>query len=760
MTGRLPWSLRRHPHWIHWRQDKNGQKIPLRPTKNGGRISPTDLGAAVLYDEARSALSERDTGFQDQAIMGTAGLGILLSQEEGLVGVDMDSTREWRKDAKRVLELFGNRAWREKSPSGNGLHLLMRGVLPEGCRTRSQDFFAGRMEVYQRDRFLTVTGEGNGQMVGDASKALGKLVRGDLGLGSLIGQSETSPAEIQRVKSDLPDEDVLFEMAGMADQGLPGAETFMRIHREGVDGESDRSSSVHSAVSSLATVTKCPDQIRRILDTGEIGNTWLAGGRKKLDRWLNQELNRIIGRRMETEAVREQEENGLDEDEAGDDEPTERAQVRNDALQRYVLIKPQSRIWDAWTGTEYSVDTLNTAWLHVCRGGRGDPELANWLVRQQELTRVDGQTWIPCLWDAKRCMTLEDRIQPHDGKRLLNTWRGFPLTPIEGCVQAWLDLLEHLFSDPEERQCVLERIAFDVQKPDHKCNWHIVVIGVPDAGKDSLLAPMGRIYGRAFSTIGNEAVKSSYDDGLAKRKIVQVNEVRGLSGEALEKIKRQCATHAGGWEILNIKSEPQIEHPNIWSFYFLTNHEDAMRVERNERRFFVVKAENVMPEDLRERYYHWLDKEDGSQKLLWHLMHNVDLSDFEPAKVPFKTEAFWRMTEDSKSPSEHDLDEITDKGWHGFSEGLVDIKRVADAIKRNGQFCRVIDVKKHIQLMGWRRLDNIETGRKMVNNKRQRISRYLYAPEDSSLHGLEGPKLYDAVQKTQMGSEGFLDEED
>jgi primase-polymerase (primpol)-like protein len=81
------------------------------------------------------------------------GIGIALAPP--FWGADLDKCRDpetaiieaWAWDIIRELD-----SYTEASPSGTGVHIIGRGVLPSGGRRR------GRVEVYQTGRFLTFTG--------------------------------------------------------------------------------------------------------------------------------------------------------------------------------------------------------------------------------------------------------------------------------------------------------------------------------------------------------------------------------------------------------------------------------------------------------------------------------------------------------------------------------------------------------------------------------------------------------------------------
>jgi primase-polymerase (primpol)-like protein len=81
------------------------------------------------------------------------GVGIVLG--EGLVGIDLDRCRDvqtgdiepWASEIIHSLD-----SYTEVSPSGSGVHILVRGTLPPGGRRK------GNIEMYPDGRYFTVTG--------------------------------------------------------------------------------------------------------------------------------------------------------------------------------------------------------------------------------------------------------------------------------------------------------------------------------------------------------------------------------------------------------------------------------------------------------------------------------------------------------------------------------------------------------------------------------------------------------------------------
>jgi hypothetical protein len=141
-------SMKDLRQWLCWRaEERDGKptKIPYSPL-TGARASSTDPETWTTYTEAVSACKERGYG----------GIGFVFTPEDDLCGVDLDGcldpeTGEIETWAWEIVEELDS--YTEISPSGTGVHILVKGELSEG-RNRK-----GRFEAYDRGRYFTVTGK-------------------------------------------------------------------------------------------------------------------------------------------------------------------------------------------------------------------------------------------------------------------------------------------------------------------------------------------------------------------------------------------------------------------------------------------------------------------------------------------------------------------------------------------------------------------------------------------------------------------------
>jgi hypothetical protein len=149
----IPTEIRDIPHWVNWRiESRNGKssKPPVNPRtgKNAKINDPstwTDLKTA-LY----SAADKR-----------SARVGFVFTKEGGIIGIDLDHCRnvetgEFQLWAQIIIDSM--QSYTEISPSGDGVHILIRGSMPPNSSNTKGMHNGGKIEIYDDKRYFTVTG--------------------------------------------------------------------------------------------------------------------------------------------------------------------------------------------------------------------------------------------------------------------------------------------------------------------------------------------------------------------------------------------------------------------------------------------------------------------------------------------------------------------------------------------------------------------------------------------------------------------------
>ena len=138
----LPIELKNYSQWLLWRSVTRDGKITKLPYSATGSIaSVTDKQTWSSYETIDAASKKLDLG-----------LGFVLTDNDPFAFIDLDDPKGDPTIIARqmkIAEAFDS--YSEISPSGTGLHIIVKGAVPKG---RKRD----KVEIYSTRRYMTVTG--------------------------------------------------------------------------------------------------------------------------------------------------------------------------------------------------------------------------------------------------------------------------------------------------------------------------------------------------------------------------------------------------------------------------------------------------------------------------------------------------------------------------------------------------------------------------------------------------------------------------
>lgn len=145
MLTNLPMELRQYKQFVCWKyEDFDGTKptkVPYNPVSGW----PAKVNEPMTWHDFDTCVNAVAAGKYD-------GVGFVLTENDPFTFIDLDDTEgdaDLLNTQMKIFEAFDSYA--EISPSGKGLHIIVKGSVPSG-RKRS------KIEVYSDLRFMTVTG--------------------------------------------------------------------------------------------------------------------------------------------------------------------------------------------------------------------------------------------------------------------------------------------------------------------------------------------------------------------------------------------------------------------------------------------------------------------------------------------------------------------------------------------------------------------------------------------------------------------------
>jgi primase-polymerase (primpol)-like protein len=221
----IPNTMTAREQWLCWREEeRDGKptKVPINPT-DGKWGSTTNPETWSSFDIAYECATEYDYG-----------LGFVFTEIDPLVGIDLDDCRDAESGrptpvAKEIVGALDS--YTEVSPSGEGYHVILQGRLPSARNRR------GKVEMYEKKRFFTVTGdhvEGTPRSAKERHDELDEVYDEHIGVGTTVGGNEQ--ASRQSSTPALSDSE-LIRRAGAAKNG----EKFQRLWQGQTTGYASQS---------------------------------------------------------------------------------------------------------------------------------------------------------------------------------------------------------------------------------------------------------------------------------------------------------------------------------------------------------------------------------------------------------------------------------------------------------------------------------------------------------------------------------------
>lgn len=148
--GQIPDELKHRPQWVVWayesrtgRDGKGKSTKPPHDPSTGDYAKSNDPHTWGTFEAAVKALRGR-----------FAGIGYMFHKDDPYVGIDLDHclnplTGTVTPEAEAIVKRF--KSYTERSPSGDGLHVIVKGLL---CSSHK----SAVAETYAAGRYFTVTG--------------------------------------------------------------------------------------------------------------------------------------------------------------------------------------------------------------------------------------------------------------------------------------------------------------------------------------------------------------------------------------------------------------------------------------------------------------------------------------------------------------------------------------------------------------------------------------------------------------------------
>lgn len=279
LINNFPAELRALKQWVNATrsEEKSKDKIPINPVTKK-LASPTDADSWATFDEAMQGRTPH-----------APRMGFVLSSDDPYTIIDLDDpfdeTKDRTYDQRVSLEQLNDRilnafpSYIERSQSGNGYHIIVKGSIPRGVNRDT-------VEIYSTQRYMVCTGDVyKSREIVDCQEMLTALF------------NEMAP---QVVFGDLTEIDEDYEMSDNSlmtvAMNAVNADKFNALCAGDMSEYPSQSEADFALLAIIAFYTNSNEQVRRIFRMTPLGQREKA---LKNDRYLDFALEKIRAQQPE-----------------------------------------------------------------------------------------------------------------------------------------------------------------------------------------------------------------------------------------------------------------------------------------------------------------------------------------------------------------------------------------------------------------------------------------------------------------------------
>lgn len=350
-----------------------------------------------------------------------------------------------------------------------------------------------------------------------------------------------------------------------------------------------------------------------------------------------------------------------------------------------VFIKELNQFYDWQSRIFFSTEAFQNSFSHE------DVEARKIALQEGRVNKVDKIDYAP----------KKSRVFTENGVIYANTWcdanqpKGYA-----GDISRWQDHFAELGWE-ENRKHIEQWMAFTIRHPDIKIN-HMLILGSGEGcGKDFLIYPLTMAMGENATVISGEELLGDFNDHVLSTKYLHINEAElGDRREARaisSKLKPLAAAPPDTLRV-NQKGIKPIKVRNIVNSIMTTNSTMPIQLNGTSRRFYALWSDLRTRDEednmLRSWKEYWEDRWSwmkgtnaysgylaGWQSVIYYLINEVDLSDFNPGEAPPMTDFLRDIAESSKTPMEQTIEAFVTKRLGTFRSDILTPTDMTDTLR-------------------------------------------------------------------------------
>lgn len=283
----VPEEMKKYPQWVAWGKNGNRKnKVPYSPKTYEAASSIKGSEWGTYGETCEYALN-----------YGFAGIGFMLHTSDPYAFIDLDDpggNQDICEQQKAIYDAFPSYA--ERSPSGSGLHIIVKGRIPRGRRRN-------KIEVYSQARYMTMSGDiWRNVPIVSCQQELVKLYQN-------LGGHETAVQVLDDEAAEIFDDETIIEKASSAANGQKFKDLWAGEWHEyypdeiryidddpsrGIDPNRGASCADFALIDILAFYSQSRKQVTRLFRASELGKRKKTHRRDYMEWMLNKCYDRYL----------------------------------------------------------------------------------------------------------------------------------------------------------------------------------------------------------------------------------------------------------------------------------------------------------------------------------------------------------------------------------------------------------------------------------------------------------------------------------
>jgi hypothetical protein len=345
---------------------------------------------------------------------------------------------------------------------------------------------------------------------------------------------------------------------------------------------------------------------------------------------------------------------------------------KNGWFERFAYVQNDDSYFDLIDRREVSRATFNALYRHIsCRSIHTGRRIEAAVCFDELRQSMGARSIVGVTYAAG-----ESVLVARDGDVYGNRWRDARPAPGTGDVTPWIDHCRTLLPDDDEREHVLDVMAFKTQHADVKINHAVLHGGDQGCGKDTLWAPfLWAVCGPGLKNRGlmdNDTLNSQWGYQLESEVLI-INELRepeARERRALANRLKPLIAAPPELLVVNRKGLSPYDMVNRMFVLAFTNDPVPITIDSQDRRWFCVwsSAPRMRADDARAL---WDWYKSGGFEAVAGWLHRRDVSKFNPAATPRWSEFKASLIEQGMSVAESYLVDML-RGRKGeFAKGVI-----------------------------------------------------------------------------------------